>query len=213
MVRLSITRRGLLATVFAALLQLPFWIQPATAAPAGSVVGLSGECFAETGGQRRPLKLGASVEIGDTVDVAATGKLKLRMTDGSIVSVASGSRMSVGAFQTDAAGQRQNAQLSLAQGLVRAVVTPSGSSGNFEVVTAIGTAAVRSTDLFVEVAPGAMQVGVLTGAVAMTSFATRRAVQIPARWGARLEAGRDPVPARVWSPAEFEAVIRRTDVN
>ena len=116
MVRLSITRRGLLATVFAALLQLLFWIQPAAAAPAGSVVGLSGECFAGTGGQRRPLKLGASVEIGDTVDVAATGKLKLRMTDGSIVSVASGSRMSVGAFQTDAAGQRQNAQLSLAQG-------------------------------------------------------------------------------------------------
>ena len=35
---------------------------------------------------------------------------------------------------------------------------------------------------------------------------------IPARWGARLEAGRDPVPPRVWSQAEFDAVIARTDV-
>jgi hypothetical protein len=37
-------------------------------------------------------------------------------------------------------------------------------------------------------------------------------VTIPSRWGARLEAGRDPVPARVWAPEEFQAVISRTDV-
>ena len=52
----------------------------------------------------------------------------------------------------------------------------------------------------------------LSGTVGMTSAATGRSVTIPARWGARLEAGRDPVPARVWSPAEFQAVIARTDV-
>jgi len=28
-----------------------------------------------------------------------------------------------------------------------------------------------------------------------------------------MEAGRDPVPPRVWSPAEFAAVIARTDVK
>jgi hypothetical protein len=57
-----------------------------------------------------------------------------------------------------------------------------------------------------------MQVGVLTGSVSMRSAATGRGETIPARWGARLEAGRDPVPARLWSPAEFQAVISRTDV-
>ena len=30
---------------------------------------------------------------------------------------------------------------------------------------------------------------------------------------ARMEAGRDPVPPRVWSAAEFAAVIARTDVK
>jgi hypothetical protein len=58
-----------------------------------------------------------------------------------------------------------------------------------------------------------MKVGVLTGSVAMTSAATRRSEVIPERWGARLEAGRDPVPPRVWSQAEFDAVIARTDVR
>jgi hypothetical protein len=47
----------------------------------------------------------------------------------------------------------------------------------------------------------------------MTSLATGRSVTIPARWGARLEAGLDPVPARLWSAVEFADVIARTDVN
>ena len=55
--------------------------------------------------------------------------------------------------------------------------------------------------------------GVLTGVVSLASIATKRAVDIPARWGARLEAGRAPVPPRVWTQAEFESVINRTNLN
>jgi hypothetical protein len=185
----------------------------ALAAPAGTVVGLSGPCFLESGGARTPLKLGQAVQVADTVDVPVDGKLKLRMSDGSVVSVAAGSRMTIGAYATDAAGQRQNAHLSLGQGLLRAVVAPTGRPASFEVETAVGTAAVRSTDWFVEAAAAGMQVGVLEGSVELTSAATRRGVIIPARWGGRLEPGRDPVPPRVWSQAEFDAVIARTDVR
>ena len=184
----------------------------ALAAPAGSVVGLFGSCFVESGGSRSTAKMGQPVQIGDTVDVAADGKLKLRMADGSVISVAGGTRMTVAAYSVDGAGQRQDARLSLAEGLLRAVVAPVGRPASFEVDTAVGAAAVRSTDWFVELSGGAMQVGVLSGSVDMTSRGTRRAVTIPARWGARLEAGRDPVPPRVWSPAEFDAVIARTNV-
>jgi hypothetical protein len=185
----------------------------ALAAPAGSVVGLSGACTVESGGSRAPAKLGQQVQVGDTVDVPADGKMKLRMIDGSVVSVAASSRMTVTAYGVDAAGQRQEAKLALSEGLVRAVVAPVQHPAGFEVDTAVGSAAVRSTDWFVEANRGGMQVGVLTGSVDMTSAATRRDVVIPARWGARLEAGRDPVPPRVWSQAEFDAVIARTDVR
>lgn len=188
------------------------WNGAAMAAPAGSVVGLGGNCTVESGGQRLPLKIGQPVQVTDTVDVPADGKLKLRMTDGSVVSVASGTRMTISAYVTDAGGQRQTAKLSLAAGLLRAVVAPAGQPASFEVDTAVGAAAARSTDWFVEAFPGAMQVGVLNGSVAMNSRATGRSEVIPARWGARLEAGRDPVPARLWSPAEFDAVIARTTV-
>jgi hypothetical protein len=188
------------------------WAGLAIAAPAGTVVGLFGACFVESSGARAAAKLGEALAVGDTVAVPPGGKLKLRMADGSVVSVASGSRLSVAAYGVDAAGQRQNAQLALAQGLIRAVVAPVDHPASFEVRTAVGTAAVRSTDWFVRASPNAMQVGVLVGSVAMTSAATGHGETIPARWGARLEAGHDPVPPRLWSPAEFADVIARTDV-
>ena len=200
-------RRSLLAAV---LLLLSFGL--AQAAPAGSVVGLLGACFVESGGSRAAAKMGQPVQVGDTVEVPADGKMKLRMADGSVVSVAAGTRMTIAAYGVDGAGQRQAARLSLAQGLLRAVVAPVERPASFEVDTAVGTAAVRSTDWFIEASPTTMQVGVLTGSVDMTSTATQHRETIPARWGARLEAGRDPVPPRVWSPAEFAAVTARTDV-
>src|SRR5437588_9527770 len=89
----------------------------AVAAPAGSVVGVFGACFVESGGSRSPAKIGQPVQVGDTLDVAADGKLKLRMADGSVVSVAAGTRMTVAAYAVDGAGQRQGARLSLGQGL------------------------------------------------------------------------------------------------
>ena len=204
--------RLFLHALFAAALTLTLAAGGVLAAPAGTVVGLSGQCIVESGGTRAPLRLGQVVQVTDTVDVPQGGKLKLRMTDGSVVSVAPGSRMTISSFAVNAAGQRENAHLSLGQGLLRAVVAPVERPASFEVETAVGTAAVRSTDWFVEVQAGGMQVGVLNGSVDMVSRATRRGVLIPARWGGRLEAGRDPVPPRVWSQAEFDAFIIRTDV-
>ncbi|HEV2334485.1 MAG TPA: FecR family protein [Stellaceae bacterium] len=202
--------------------KLPAWLAAtvllvlpgaALAAPGGTVVGLFGSCFIEGGGSRSAAKIGQSVQVGDTVDVPTDGKLKLRLSDGSVVSVAAGTRMTLTTVGVDGAGQRQDVHLSLAQGLLRAVVAPVERPASFEVDTAVGTAAVRSTDWFVEGSATAMQVGVLSGSVEMTSAATKRRETIPARWGARLEAGRDPVPPRVWSRAEFDAVIARTDVK
>jgi hypothetical protein len=178
----------------------------AAQAAAGTVVAVFGSCTAGS----RPLKIGDAVEVSDTLTVPAGAKLKLRMADGSIISVAPGSQMAVAAYNVDSSGQRRDAKLSLSQGLIRAVVPPGGP-GTFEVSSAVGTAAVRGTDWFMDAAGGSAQVGVLTGTVDLTSAATHRSVSIPAGWGARLEAGRDPVPPRVWARAEFDAFIQRTE--
>ena len=105
----------------------------------------------------------------------------------------------------------QNEQVHIGAWPSFSLYDPFAHALGFEVNTAVGTAAVRGTDWFIEASPGAAQVGVLEGSVSLTSAATRRTETIPARWGARLEAGRDPVPARVWSPAEFQAVIKEVE--
>ncbi|MGH7095972.1 MAG: FecR family protein [Stellaceae bacterium] len=183
------------------------------AAAAGEVVGAVGSCLAEAQGQARPLRLGNPVYVADTIEVPAGARLKLRMSDGSVISLGSGTRLAVADYRTGAGGVRVSAQLSLVSGLVRAVVAQVNRPATFEVSTAVGVAAVRSTDWFIEAQPASAQVGVLEGSVSLTSAATRHSVVIPARWGTKLYAGRDPLLPRVWAPAEFDAVIAQTDLR
>jgi hypothetical protein len=186
----------------------------ASAGPqAGEVLALFGQCFVEAGGRRKPLKAGDAVDVGDTLDVAAGGKLRLRMNDGSVIALASGGRLTITDYRVGDGGESRDATLSLGEGLLRAVVSTLKGPPHFEVDTATGVAAVRSTDWFIDARPGSTQVGVLEGRVSLKSVATGKEIVIPAHWGARVEAGRDPVPARVWTAAEFDDFIRRTNLE
>src|SRR5207302_10694814 len=80
--------RALHRSFVAALLLL--WPSLVLAAPAGTVVGLSGASVVESGGARGAVKLGQAVPVGGTVEVPADGKLKLRVAGGAVVSVAAG---------------------------------------------------------------------------------------------------------------------------
>jgi hypothetical protein len=71
-------RRGL-ALIAAALVLLSGGT--ALAQSAGTVIGLSGDCFVVSGGSRAALRLGQPVQVGDILDVAASGKLKLRTAE------------------------------------------------------------------------------------------------------------------------------------
>jgi len=189
-----------------ALFGLMLWAGAAPAATlAGTVVAVSGPCTA--GG--RALKRGDAVQVGDAVDVPAGGKLKLQMADGSVISVAPGTSVTVARYNVGGAGR--DAKLSLAQGLLRAVVAPVAGPSTFEVSTAVGTASMRSADCFIDAQAGSALVGVWAGTVDLTSAATGRTVLIPAHWGTRLAAGRDPEPPRVWAEVQFDAFGRRTD--
>jgi hypothetical protein len=207
-------RKHFAIAAIVAVLAVPGMREAAAAEPqACEVLALFGRSFVETAGRRNALKPGDPVHVGDTLDVAAGAKLKLRMNDGSIIAVASGSRLTIADYRIGNGGESRDATLSLGQGLLRAVVSVLRGVPHFEVDTATGVAAVRSTDWFIEARPGSTQVGVLDGRVSLKSVATGREIVIPARWGARVEAGRDPVPARVWTEAEFADFIARTNLE
>jgi hypothetical protein len=179
----------------------------------GAVLAMFGQCIGESGGRKQTLSLGDPVYVAETLDVAAGAKLRLRMNDGSIISIASDTRLTITDYRVGDNGQSRAATLSLGMGLLRAVVSALKGPAHFEVDTATGVAAVRSTDWFIEAKPRSTRLGVLEGRVSLQSVATGREIVIPAHWGARVEAGRDPVPARVWTDAEFENFIRRTSLE
>src|SRR5437763_14030006 len=178
---------------------------------AGSVVGLSGQVTVDRGGQRYGLRVGEQIYTEDSFLVPAGAKLKLRMNDGSILALAPDTSLSIDYYMLDTSGRRQSAGVSLGQGLLRAVTAPAGQPASFEVNTAVGTSGARSTDWFVEAAPGYAQVAVLSGSVSLNSRTTGRAVVIPRGAGSRVDAGRDPTPPRPVSPAEFAALMARTE--
>lgn len=183
----------------------------AAAPPAGEVLALNGQCMVAAGVPPVALKQGDAIHVGDSVTCPAGAKAKLRMSDGSVISVAPGSRLTVATYDTG--GGHRDARLTLAAGLLRAVVAAVGGPSHFEVDTATGVAAVRSTDWFIEAKPGVTQVGVLAGIVTLTSAATGHSVDIPARQGARVNKGKDPARPRVWRKAQFANVIARTTLK
>ncbi len=180
---------------------------------AGSVLALRGTCLLDDHGQKTPLKPDDVVHVGDTIEVASGAKIKLRMVDGSVVAAGSGSVLTIARYAAEQAGSKRDVVMSLASGLLRAVVAKATQPSTFEITTATGVAAVRSTDWFIEAKPGKTRVGVLKGTVILTSLATHHDMKIPARWGSRVEAGHDPIPARIWTKAEFDDVIARTALD
>jgi hypothetical protein len=178
---------------------------------AGTVLALAGKSFVTSGTQRSALKLGDAVHVGDVVEVSDGAKVRLRMTDGSVVTCAAGTKLTIEAYAVTGTEHR-DAKFSLASGLLRSVVSAMSQPSHFEVDTATGVAAVRSTDWFIRVSEAGTQVGVLKGVVSLASQSTSRSVDIPANWGARVEAGKDPVAPRKWEKSEFQDVIDRTDL-
>lgn len=197
----------------AAALALLLTAGAALAGPAGTVVGLSGTCSVIRAGVRDALALGVALQESDTVEVPAGGKLKLRMTDGSVIALAAGTTMTIATYAANESGRRQDAVLSLGRGLLHAIVSPSESAGRFEVRTAIGSAGVRSTDWFIETNPQGDEITVLSGSVAVTSAATGRSVVVPPYRTTRLVLGREPLPPRIVNRAALERIIGRTEAR
>ncbi|HVC52322.1 MAG TPA: FecR family protein [Stellaceae bacterium] len=202
------------------------------AADAGQVLTFNGNCFVETGGQRTQLKMGATIHVGDVIDVPDGAKLKLRMVDGSVLALGSGTHMTIKAYS--ASGGKRDAQVQISTGIIRSVVAKMTQPSSFEVDSATGVAAARSTDYFVEATPDKTTVAVLDGSV---KFAARTpsgateagGVLIPPRSGSEIDSGPppaaapgakpaaaprrlEPTPAVAYTQAQFDDLINRTSV-
>jgi hypothetical protein len=200
--------RVLAAGALAVLLFL--WAGPSLAAASGEILALSGTATIENGGRQRTVAIGDPVQSGDTINVPQDSKARLRMDDGSIITIAPGSKMTIDKYDVGGNGSRQTAELTMSAGLMRAVVSVGGGTPNFEVKTATGVASVRGTELYIDAQSDNTQVYVVTGSVALANAAGSNPVTIPQMSASSVEAHKDPSPIRPVTPLELQMLAQRT---
>lgn len=183
---------------------------PPAMGAAGEVLALTGSAFFLMSTEQRAVVVGDPVQTGDTIDVPQDAKVRLRMNDGSILTVASGTRMTISKYDVDGTGNRQDAELAMSSGLLRAVVSAGGGTPNFEVKTATGVAAVRGTEWYVAAQGDTTQVYVITGSVSLADSMGHNLVTIPSMAVSSVDLHKAPTRLRPITQAELRALVERT---
>jgi hypothetical protein len=133
----------------------------AVAQPACEVVAVNGEAQRADG---KALAVGEQLDVGTTLRTGATGRVRLRFIDGSVLVLADRSQLRIDAFSAAGARPRE-AEFLLELGLIGQRVTPS-AGGSWKVRTPTAVTAVRGTEFSVEVGDDrATAVHVTTGEV------------------------------------------------
>lgn len=140
----------------------------AAAIPKGYIVRAS---------QRTPDNPGDEVRWNDEIVTEASGRSRVSLDDGSILSVGSSSNLKV--LKHDAAAQQT--ELELTTGRIRAQVNKiTKPNGSFTVKTPTAVAGVVGTDFYIETDGKTTRVTVLEGIVKLTPIAAAVAVSIAA---------------------------------
>lgn len=123
------------------LLSSAVWAQQAC-----EVMAVSGEAQRLDG---KALAVGDRLEVGTTLRTGASGRVRLKFSDGSVLVLADRSQLRLEAFSAPA-GQPRTAEFLLETGLIGQRVTPS-ANGAWKVRTPTAVTAVRGTEFSVEV--------------------------------------------------------------
>jgi len=135
--------------------------------PAGSITALIPKDFIQRG-RSAPLeaKKGAAVQWEDLIRTEQGGRVRVTLTDGSVLNIGSQSQLKI--VQQDAASEQS--QLELVYGKVRAdVIKRTRPDGEFTVRTPTAVAGVIGTGEYLEATPTETVVIALNGIVAVSS--------------------------------------------
>jgi hypothetical protein len=183
--------------------------QSSSVPAAGQVSRLLPEVQIDRASQRMIASIAAPVYWNDDLRSGSSGRARVALTDGSLLSLGSNSELHI--LQHDA--QAQQTSLDLAVGRMRGqVVRLSRPGAKFEIRTPAGVAGLVGTDFYLLAAPDYTELIVFEGVVRFTSFANGQAVMAAA--GMKVRISQDgtmtgPVPA---SPAEIQEAKDSTDV-
>ena len=175
----------------------------------GEVVRIQGHVAKTRGGGETVLATGAKVTVGDSIVAGEDGKVDLRFTDGSLLTVGPSSHVEVARFAPKAGGGGGEALLSLLSGIIKLIVNDGTRWGRFAVQTETAVASVRGTEWLVEAAKDASAVLVLTGSVEVASRNPGPVFTLGPGQGTDIKAGAAPTPPKIWGAARRQKALAR----
>jgi hypothetical protein len=174
----------------------------AAAPSAATIVDLNGIVTVEAaeGAAPQPAQRGAMLAEGATLRTSGDAKVRLRLADGSIVTLGAGTSLKLTSLA------RGGTLLDLAEGYLSAIVAKLHPASRLEVRSPSMVAAVRGTTWMEHVAAGATEIFVVEGAVATRGMEQGAPFQrtLQTGEGTTQVAGEGPRPVTRWSPERVE---------
>jgi len=135
-----------------------------------------GEVLVTRAGADQPVAVGTAFQLRDIVKTGAQARVQIGFADGSVVTLAENSALSIDRF-TLKAGTARSVSLSALSGIVNALATKSGEAKfDYEVRTGQGYSAVRGTNWIIAVQSAVSTFFVVDGVVVVGTVAGNRAV-------------------------------------
>ena len=159
-----------------------------------------------------PLTIQKPVFQEDIIETDRSSKVRITLTDATVISLAEQSRLELKQFSHDARQQTRSGRLAVSWGIFRAILNEMIPSSSVEVITPTTVAAIRGTDLLGEVTADSTAIVVLEGTVEVANIRPTfpgRATLTPGM-GTTVRRNEPPSTPTRWSESRIEGLLRAT---
>ena len=177
----------------------------------GTVVQQLGTVTVLRGSEPAVLRIGAPVFQGDRVITGSMSRIRIELTDRSVLAIGSDTDVALTEQVSDGEGNPISNLISMLYGIVRATVLRVGPRQAFDIETQSAIASARSTDWLVEAGPDASAVFVVDGEVSVTARAGGSVLLTPGL-GTDVIGSAPPTAPTPWAPARRDAALARTQL-
>jgi hypothetical protein len=162
-----------------------------------------------------PLTLQKPVFQEDIIETDRASKVRITLTDATVISLAEQSRLELKQFSHDARQQTRSGRLAVSLGIFRAILKEMIASPNFEVTTPTAVAAIRGTDLMGEVTADSTAMVVLEGTVAVSNIRPvfHGVSTLSPGMGTTVRSDAPPSTPTQWSESRIEGLRRATTIQ
>jgi FecR protein len=159
-----------------------------------------------------PLALRKPVFQEDIIETDRASKVRIALTDATVISLGEQSRLELKQFSYDARQPMRSGRLAIAWGFFRAIFKEMISPSTVEVITPTAVAAIRGTDLMGEVTADSTAIVVLEGTVAVSNVRPMfpGLSTLTPGMGTTVKSEAPPSTPTRWSESRIEGLRRAT---